>query len=51
MTDISELRLELAQADRHIAEAQARIARQAEDMRALGADGHDTTDAAKLLLT
>jgi hypothetical protein len=39
----------LAAADRHIAEAQARIAQQAEIVRELGADGHDTANARSLL--
>ena len=36
--------------ERHLAEGQERIARQAELVRELYADGHDTTFAAKRLL-
>jgi hypothetical protein len=39
----------LATADRHIAEGAAQIAQQAEIVRELGADGHDTTLANDLL--
>jgi DNA-binding protein YbaB len=49
MTDISELQQELAQADRHIAEGNGRIARQAEVVRELNRHGHDTTQAQSLL--
>jgi hypothetical protein len=41
---------ELAQYDRRIVECQARIARQAEFVRELDADGHDTTFGAKRLV-
>jgi hypothetical protein len=50
MTRFSELLQELAQSERHVAEGQARIARQAELVRELDADGHDTTFSAKRLL-
>jgi hypothetical protein len=46
----SELQQELAQSERHLAEGQVRIDRQAEFVRELYADGHDTTFAAKRLL-
>ena len=46
----SELQHELAQSERHLAEGQERIAPQAELVRELYADGHDTTFAAKRLL-
>jgi hydroxypyruvate isomerase len=49
MTDISELQQEWAQADRHIAEGNGRIARQAEVVRELNRHGHDTTQAQSLL--
>ena len=49
MTAFSKLRQDLAAADRHIAEGQARIAQQADVVCALDADGHDTTDAQNLL--
>jgi hypothetical protein len=49
MAEISELRQELAQADRHLREGRERIARQAEVARQLDRDGHDTTDAEDLL--
>ena len=39
----------LAIADRHIAEGEARIAQQAEIVRELGSDGHDTILANDLL--
>ena len=39
----------LATADRHIAEGEARLAQQAEIVRELGADGHNTTLANDLL--
>jgi hypothetical protein len=50
MGGFSELQQELAQSERHFAEGQARIARQAEFVRELYAYGHDTTFAAKRLL-
>jgi hypothetical protein len=50
MGRFSELLHELVQYERHLAEAQARIARQAEFVRELDADGHDTTFGAKRLL-
>jgi uncharacterized membrane protein YccC len=46
----SELLPELARAERDVAEGQARIARQAQLVRELDADGHDTTFSAKRLL-
>jgi hypothetical protein len=49
MTAFSKLRQDLAAADRHIAEGQARIAQQADVLCELDADGHDTTDARYLL--
>jgi hypothetical protein len=49
MTAFSKLRQDLAAADRHIAEGQARIAQQADVVCALDADSHDTTDAQNLL--
>jgi hypothetical protein len=50
MRRFSELQQELTQSERHLAEGQARIARQAEFVRELYADGYDTTFAAKRLL-
>jgi hypothetical protein len=50
MGGFSELQHELVQSERHLAEGQERIARQAEWVRELYADGHDTTFAAKRLL-
>ena len=49
MAAFSKLRQELAVADRHVADGQARIARQAEILCELDADGQDTTDAQNLL--
>ena len=49
MPDISELRQELAKADRHIAEGNGRIARQAEVVCELDRQGHDTRAAQSLL--
>jgi hypothetical protein len=49
MGRFSELQQELARSERHLAEGQARIARQAEFVRELYAEGHDTTFAAKRL--
>ena len=49
MAALSKQLQDLATADRHIAEGEARIAQQAEIVRALGADGHDTADARSLL--
>jgi hypothetical protein len=49
MTAFSKLRQDLAAADRHIAEGQARIAQQADVVCALDADGDETTDAQNLL--
>ncbi len=49
MAEIARVRDELAVADRHVAECQARIARQAELVRELEHDGHDTKDAENLL--
>jgi hypothetical protein len=50
MGRFSELLHELAQSERRLAEGQARIARQAEFVRELDADGHDTTFGAKRLV-
>ena len=50
MGRFSELQQELVRSERHLAESQARIVRQAEFVRELYADGHDTTFAAKRLL-
>jgi hypothetical protein len=49
MAAFSKLRQELAVADRDVADGQARIARQAEILCELDADGQDTTDAQNLL--
>ena len=49
MAALSKQRQDLATADRHIAEGEARIAQQAEIVRELGADGHDTANARSLL--
>jgi hypothetical protein len=48
MPNLSKQR-QLAIANRHIAEAQARIAQQAQAVRQLKADGRDTTAAQDLL--
>jgi hypothetical protein len=50
MARFSELQQELAQSERYLAEGAARFARQAEFVRELYAEGHDTTFAAKRLL-
>jgi hypothetical protein len=50
MVAFPELCDELAVADRDVTEGQERIARQAEVVCGLDADGHDTTDARNLLL-
>jgi hypothetical protein len=50
MARFSELQRELAQSERYLAEGAARIARQAEFVRELHAEGHDTSFAAKRLL-
>jgi hypothetical protein len=50
MVAFPELCDELAVADRDVTEGQERIARQAEVVCELDADGHDTTDARNLLL-
>ena len=50
MAKFSELHQELAQSECHLSAGQARIARQAEFVRELYAEGHDTTFAAKRLL-
>jgi hypothetical protein len=50
MGRFSELQQELAQSERHLAEGQARIARQADFVRERYAEGHATTFAAKRLL-
>jgi hypothetical protein len=49
MAAFPELRDELAIADRDVTEGQERIARQAEVVCELRADGHDTSDAQNLL--
>ena len=49
MAAFPELCDELAIADRDVTEGQERIARQAEIVRELSADGHDTSDAQNLL--
>ena len=49
MTVFPELCDELAMADRAVTEGQERIARQAEVLCELAAEGHDTTDAQNLL--
>ncbi len=50
MARFSELLQELARAERDVAEGQARLARQAQLVRDLDADGHDTTFSARRLL-
>ena len=50
MARFSELLQELARAERDIGEGQARLARQAQLVRDLDADGHDTTFSARRLL-
>jgi hypothetical protein len=50
MAAFPELCDELAVADRDVMEGQERIARQAEVVCELDAEGHDTTDAQNLLL-
>lgn len=50
MARFSDLLRELARSERDVAEGQARIARQAELVRELDADGHDTIFSAKRLL-
>ena len=50
MAKFSELLQELARSERGVADGEARIARQAELVRKLDADGHDTTFGAKRLL-
>jgi hypothetical protein len=50
MGRLSELQHELAQSERHLAEAQMRFARQAEFVRERDAAGHYTTFSAKRLL-
>lgn len=50
MGRFSELQQELTRSQRYLAEGQERIARQAEFLCELYADGHDTTFAAKRLL-
>jgi hypothetical protein len=50
MVDASELRQELAEVDRHIAEGQAQIVHQLRIVRELEACGRDTAHAKKLLL-
>ena len=49
MAALSKQRQDLATADRHIAEGEARIAQQGEIVRELGADGHDTANARSML--
>jgi uncharacterized coiled-coil protein SlyX len=46
---VSKLRQDLATADRHIAQGEARIAQQGKVVRELDADGHNTTEAQSLL--
>ena len=50
MARFSELLQELARSERDVAEGQARLARQAQLVRDLDADGHDTTFSARRLL-
>ena len=50
MARFSELLQELARAERDVAEGQARLARQAQLVRDLDADGHDTTFSARRLV-
>jgi hypothetical protein len=50
MDRFSELLHELARLERHLAVDQARTTRQAEFVRELDADGHDTTFGAKRLI-
>ena len=50
MARFSDLLQELARAERDVAEGQARLARQAQLVRDLDADGHDTTFSARRLL-
>jgi hypothetical protein len=50
MARFSELLQELARAERDVAEGQARLARQAQLVRDLHANGHDTTFSARRLL-
>jgi hypothetical protein len=49
MGGVSELQRELVQFERHLVKGQERIARQAEFVRELYAQGHDTTFAANRL--
>ena len=49
MGALSKLRRDLATADRHIAEGEARITQQAKVVRELDADGHNTNLAKALL--
>ena len=49
MAALSKLRQDLATADRHITEGEARIAQQAKIVRELDADGHNTNLAKALL--
>jgi hypothetical protein len=50
MARFSDLLRELARSERDVAEGQARLARQAELVRELDADGHDTTFSARRML-
>jgi hypothetical protein len=50
MGTFSQLQHELADCERHLAEAQVRFARQADMVRELDADGHVRTFPAKRLL-
>jgi hypothetical protein len=50
MARFSNLLRELARSERDVAEGRARIVRQAELVRELDADGHDTTFSAARLL-
>jgi hypothetical protein len=49
MAALSQLRQDLATADRHIMEGKSRIARQAKVVRELDADGHNANLAKALL--
>ena len=49
MAALSNLRQDLATAERHITEGEARVAQQGEIVCEPGADGHDTANARSLL--
>ena len=51
MPDLQQEREHLAEADRHIAEGRRRVADQVALIARLAQDGHDTTQARRLLLT